>query len=173
MPTVRRHEEAYIIAHRAELNGYSGMDLVIEARIRFLELSTEEKLKLMPDWLDAPLEDEGGISLSELLPEAPAVREAPSEAAQATTRADEVPAAPAESPEESGLLVPHEAQEPLQVARTSTPPGQGHTFAVNVFEKASAEDEFEASRSPADTAQTQRPHELDVRKIIESAAENK
>lgn len=172
MPTVRPHEEAYIKAHRAELKGYSGMDLVIEARIRFLELSIEEKLKLMPDWLDAPLEDEGGTSLSELMPEAHSVPEAPSEPEpeQATTRADEMPTAVAESPEVS---VPCETQEPrgsMQVARTSTPSEQERTYAINVLEKASVEDESEALLSSTETSQSQPLQEPDVRKIIESAA---
>mmetsp|Transcript_45437 Transcript_45437/g.106185 ORF Transcript_45437/g.106185 Transcript_45437/m.106185 type:complete len:173 (+) Transcript_45437:50-568(+) len=66
---LRPHEEAYIKEHRHELSRFHGMDLVFEARMRFLELPPEERAKLAPGWLeeDQPLWQEGAIPLSAVL----------------------------------------------------------------------------------------------------------
>ncbi|OLP84529.1 hypothetical protein AK812_SmicGene34584 [Symbiodinium microadriaticum] len=51
---LRPHEEAYIKEHKLDLKRFHGMDLVFEARMRFLEMSRppDERAKLCPGWLE-------------------------------------------------------------------------------------------------------------------------
>lgn len=72
---VRPHEEAYIKAHKDELKRFHGMDLVFEARMRFLEMPPDEREKLAPNWIneDQPLWHQGGVPLTALIDEQPDV----------------------------------------------------------------------------------------------------
>ncbi|CAE7864556.1 unnamed protein product [Symbiodinium microadriaticum] len=49
---LRPHEEAYIKEHKLDLKRFHGMDLVFEARMRFLEMPPDERAKLCPGWLE-------------------------------------------------------------------------------------------------------------------------
>ncbi|CAJ1336846.1 unnamed protein product [Effrenium voratum] len=75
MPEIllRPHEEAYIKAHREELKRFSGMDLVFEARMRFMEMPVADREKLAPHWMeeDQPLWQPGSIPLSAVIDEEP------------------------------------------------------------------------------------------------------
>ncbi|CAE7843250.1 unnamed protein product [Symbiodinium sp. KB8] len=66
---LRPHEEAYIKEHKLDLKRFHGMDLVFEARMRFLEMPPDERAKLCPGWLeeDQPLWQEGSIPLSSVI----------------------------------------------------------------------------------------------------------
>ncbi|CAK9036707.1 unnamed protein product [Durusdinium trenchii] len=68
---LRPHEEAYIKEHKDELKRFNGMDLVFEARMRFLEMPPEQREKLAPKWLDEdqPLWEQGSIPLTALIDE--------------------------------------------------------------------------------------------------------
>mmetsp|Transcript_41744 Transcript_41744/g.97477 ORF Transcript_41744/g.97477 Transcript_41744/m.97477 type:complete len:167 (-) Transcript_41744:103-603(-) len=79
---LRPHEEAYIKEHKSDLKRFLGMDLVFEARMRFLEMPPDERAKLCPGWLeeDQPLWQEGSIPLSSVIDEvqaAPFTAQAP------------------------------------------------------------------------------------------------
>ena len=57
--------------HLEDLRKFHGMDLVFEARMRFLEMPPEQREKLAPGWVDTdePLWQQGGVALSALIEE--------------------------------------------------------------------------------------------------------
>eukprot|EP00931_Biecheleriopsis_adriatica_P084547 TRINITY_DN58436_c0_g1_i1.p1 TRINITY_DN58436_c0_g1~~TRINITY_DN58436_c0_g1_i1.p1 ORF type:complete len:171 (-),score=47.38 TRINITY_DN58436_c0_g1_i1:17-529(-) len=129
------HEAAYIKAHKDELRGYKGFDLVIEARMRFLELSTEERIKLVPDWLDEvprPSTEED-IMLSSLVPEVPdadPVLSRRHELALPEVAAPPAPELPVEPDAEPAAT---EMPEQRRVDEAQGPSSPQHEFAVSVL----------------------------------------
>ncbi|CAJ1407798.1 unnamed protein product [Effrenium voratum] len=147
MPEIllRPHEEAYIKAHREELKRFSGMDLVFEARMRFMEMPVADREKLAPHWMeeDQPLWQPGSIPLSAVIDEEPEAQPSvrliePLPPLQLVAPEPE-PAQPAEEPAPEPSSAPRETAEP--------------EFALNVF-----------------GAQTEEPAQLDVRSILERSA---